>query len=150
MKETHPANPRVRRDKNGVWGGAEVEIMPWENPNARVVVPASTKAQLGISEDVLRWSTAKHDRVCKAHAHDARYIDDPTRWMTRARFVGRDTSVGRERDVIVIAEDERRWVKIVVGYNAQSRGYQMVTIYATGSEKTFRKWLRNIAPMREE
>ena len=150
MNETHPANPRVRRDENGIWGGAEVAVMPWEDPGARVVVPAATKARLGISEDVLRWSTAKHDRVRIEHAHDARYIDDPTRWLATAWFIGRDTSAGRERDLIVIAHDERRWIKIVVGYNALSKGYQMVTIYATGSEKTLRKWMRNIAPMRME
>lgn len=148
--EVSAVNPAARRRPGGIWNEDLLPVLDWEAPMHRVVIPTATRELLGISEDVLRWSSFKHERALIDHPRDLKYINDPTRWLAGPKFVGRDKRKGRERDLIVIASDDHRWVKIVLGFNNLSGRHQMVTIYATGDEKILRKWIRQMVPIGSE
>lgn len=63
VRATHPLNPAVRKDANGIWGGDELPVMEWEAPEARVVIPKSVSDATGARTSVLRLSRSKQAQM---------------------------------------------------------------------------------------
>jgi len=135
-RETHPLNPAVRKDANGIWGGDELPVMEWEAAEARVVLSPGMQERLQFESPVLRWATRKYTLVASVHSRDSHVIADLSGYLERWQYLGREANNPSTRRVM-LQDEQGRWYAVTLGSLLGSEN--VVTV--TGSSRT--NFLRN-------
>ncbi len=110
--EISPSNATARRGPNGFWSEHLLPITEWEDPDQRVVVPASLTLPVA---PVLGWDTAKYREVVAKHQHDRRVIANLTMYLATWQYHGEETGahVGNQR--ILFQDESGRWHAVSIG-----------------------------------
>lgn len=109
----HPVNPRVRKDKNGVWGGDELPVMEWEVASERRIVPDDIVDIIGASSpvarvdvDTARKQPRKHRQTIDQWNDFDNVIRDWEWWRKQSPEEARDSAYERWQFVQTIVDDD--------------------------------------------
>lgn len=113
LPEVHPFNRHVRRGMSRVWNEDVIPVLEWESAEQRVVLPQELQERCSIPAPVLRFSTAKRNKMLAERPRFARHVEELESYFATYQLAG--AMPAPSNDVAVLFKEETRSYVIVIG-----------------------------------